>query len=76
MAYLYEQAGRQMTATPDGAWVASLEPERIAEERAGDESLDAEWDERYGDRQQKLVFIGQHMDKDAIAAELDACLVK
>ena len=76
MAYLYEQAGRQMTATPYGAWVASLEPERIAEERAGDESLDAEWDERYGDRQQKLVFIGQHMDKDAIAAELDACLVK
>ena len=76
MAYLYEQAGRQMTATPYGAWVASLEPERIAEERAGDESLDAEWDERYGDRQQKLVFIGQHMDKDAIAAELDACLVR
>ncbi|WP_446425408.1 GTP-binding protein [Mailhella sp.] len=76
MAYLYEQAGRQMTATPYGAWVASLEPERIAEERAGDESLDAEWDKQYGDRQQKLVFIGQHMDKDAIAAELDACLVK
>lgn len=76
MAYLYEQAGRQMTATPYGAWVASLEPERIAEERAGDDSLDAEWDDTYGDRQQKLVFIGQHMDKDAIAAELDACLVK
>ena len=76
MAFLFEQAGSQMTATPYGAWVASLEPERIAEERAGDDSLDAEWDDTYGDRQQKLVFIGQHMDKDAIAAELDACLVK
>jgi len=76
MAFLFEQAGSQMTATPYGEWVASLEPERQAEERAADESLDKEWDETYGDRQQKLVFIGQHMDKDAIAAALDACLVK
>ena len=75
MAFLFEQAGREMTATPYGEWVASLPEERQAEERAGDESLNAEWDETYGDRQQKLVFIGQHMDKDVIAAALDACLV-
>ena len=76
MAFLFEQAGREMTATPYGEWVASLPEERQAEERASDETLDKEWDETYGDRQQKLVFIGQHMDKDAIAAALDACLVK
>jgi G3E family GTPase len=31
-------------------------------------------DEKYGERMQKLVFIGQHLDKEAIARELDNCL--
>jgi G3E family GTPase len=34
-----------------------------------------DWDDVYGDRMQKLVFIGQHLDKKLIKAELDACLV-
>ncbi|MEE1176436.1 MAG: GTP-binding protein, partial [Paludibacteraceae bacterium] len=35
-----------------------------------------DWDEKYGDRMQKIVFIGQKMDKEKIIAELDACLEK
>ncbi|WP_294485050.1 GTP-binding protein [uncultured Mailhella sp.] len=75
-AYLYEQAGRQMTASPYGEWVAAAPAKRQAAERRVDKQLDAEWDDTYGDRMQKLVFIGQHMDKAAICAALDACLEK
>ena len=75
-AYLYEQAGRQMTASPYGEWVAAAPAKRQAAERRVDKQLDSEWDETYGDRMQKLVFIGQHMDKAAICAALDACLEK
>ena len=41
--------------------------------RAG---LARDWDDVYGDRMIKLVFIGQHLDRDAIASALDACLEK
>jgi G3E family GTPase len=37
-------------------------------------SLRQDWDEKYGDRMQKLVFIGQHLDKELITRELDRCL--
>ena len=33
-----------------------------------------DWDDQYGDRMQKLVFIGQNLDKKFIAEELDHCL--
>ena len=35
-----------------------------------------DWDEKYGDRLMKLVFIGQDMDKKAIIEALDKCLDK
>jgi G3E family GTPase len=43
--------------------------------KQSDETLRRDWDEQYGDRMQKLVFIGQHLDKELIAKELDSCLV-
>ena len=39
-------------------------------------SLVGDWDENYGDRMQKIVFIGQHLDKAFIKQKLDACLAK
>ena len=34
------------------------------------------WDPIYGDREERIVFIGHNMDKDAIIKALEACLVK
>ena len=39
-----------------------------------DMGLLRDWDEKYGDRMQKIVFIGQHMDKEQIIRDLDECL--
>ena len=33
-----------------------------------------DWDEHYGDRMEKLVFIGQNLDKKQLTRDLDACL--
>ena len=74
--YIYEQAGKQVQLRDAGMWFATMPPEDLAEMMRRDASLRHDWDERYGDRMQKLVFIGQHLDKEAIARDLDVCLVK
>ena len=41
-----------------------------------DANLRRDWDDKYGDRMQKLVFIGQNLDKEAITTLLDGCLAE
>ena len=41
-----------------------------------DPSILKTWDEYWGDRQNKLVFIGKDMDKQAIIAAIDECVDK
>lgn len=72
--YLFEQAGKQIKMTNAGRWFATMPKEELMQMMARDAHLRADWDEQYGDRMQKLVFIGQNLDKVAIAAELDKCL--
>ena len=75
MCYLFEQAGKQFDLKQAGMFYATMPEEELMQMMAQDPMLQRDWDERYGDRMQKLVFIGQNMDKHAIVEALDACLV-
>ena len=73
--YLFEQAGKQVSLRDAGRWFATMPPDELREALERDKQLQRDWDDFYGDRMQKLVFIGQHLDKELIERTLDECLV-
>ncbi len=75
VCYVFEQAGRQVSLRNAGQWYATMPRKQLQEMMERDPRLRRDWDEQYGDRMQKLVFIGQHLDKEQITADLDFCLV-
>ena len=75
MCYLFEQAGKQFNLKQAGSFYATMPQEELMQMMAQDPMLQRDWDEQYGDRMQKLVFIGQHLDRHAIEHALDECLV-
>ncbi|MBR0350636.1 MAG: GTP-binding protein [Clostridia bacterium] len=76
LSYVFEQSGKQISAAPAGQWIASLPEKEQAEIKLQNPSIMNDWDEKYGDRIMKLVFIGQDMDKKWIIEALDKCLSK
>lgn len=74
MCYLFEQAGRQFNLRRAGEWFATMPKEELMQLMADDAQLRKDWNEQYGDRMQKLVFIGQHLDTQALKTALDKCL--
>lgn len=74
MSYLFEQAGVQKQLTEAGQWYATAPEEDLIELMKQEPGLLRDWDEKYGDRMQKIVFIGQHLDKEQLAHDLDECL--
>ncbi len=71
MSYVYEQAGKQKVLSENGEWYATLPRYQIEQLLLQDEKFRHDWDEVYGDRMIKLVFIGQKIDKKRITEELD-----
>ena len=76
VCYLFEQAGKQVKLQNIGQWYATMPEAELEMMKQRDPNLRRDWDDTYGDRMQKLVFIGQHLDKEAITTLLDACLVE
>ncbi len=74
MCYLLEQAGKQIGVKQCGEFYATMPKDELNAALQHDPILRRDWDEQYGDRMQKLVFIGQKMDKNAIIEALDKCL--
>ena len=74
VCYVFEQAGKQVSIRNAGQWYATMPKNELKQFMAQNPGLQRDWDEKYGDRMQKLVFIGQHLDREAIAKELDKCL--
>ena len=72
--YIFEQAGKQIQMRDAGRWFATMPANELAMMMSSEPTLRRDWDDTYGDRMQKLVFIGQHLDKEALAKDLDACL--
>lgn len=74
MSFLFEQAGVQKKITEAGQWYATAPEEDLIELMRQEPGLLRDWDEKYGDRMQKIVFIGQHIDKEQLIHDLDECL--
>lgn len=75
ICYVFEQAGKQVNLRNAGQWYATMPADEFQQFVEQNPDVLRDWDDIYGDRMQKLVFIGQHLDRKLIKAELDACLV-
>ena len=76
MSYIFEQAGSQKKLTEAGYWYATAPEDELRELMQQDPSIVRDWDDKYGDRMIKLVFIGKNLDRKALEKELDGCLAK
>lgn len=73
MSYIFEQAGEQIQALEGGRWIAAAPKQERLKAIESNPNLKKDWDETYGDRNIKLVFIGQNLDNKKIIESLDKC---
>ncbi len=76
MSFLFEQAGVQKKLTESGLWFATAPEDELRKMVEYNPDILRDWDEHYGDRMVKLVFIGQNLDKEQLTRDLDECLEK
>lgn len=74
VCYVFEQAGKQVSLRNAGQWYATMPQFQLRDFLEKNPKVKKDWEEPYGDRMQKLVFIGQNLDKKEITETLDKCL--
>ena len=77
-ALIWSQAGGSLRAESAGIWWSSMTfQERIQSISfvENQEEIEKDWDIRYGDRKNEIVFIGKNMDQELITKELNMCLL-
>ncbi|RAV04979.1 GTP-binding protein [Paenibacillus sp. YN15] len=75
MAVSFSQAGVSRQLAPAGLWVASLTEEERVSYFGKDYPKTPDWDDQWGDRVTRLVFIGIDMNRDEIVRSLDTALL-
>ncbi|MBW8242932.1 GTP-binding protein [Muricauda oceani] len=77
-ALVWSSAGGSCKADAAGVWWASMPfGERIGNPTfiQNQKVIESDWDTVFGDRKNELVFIGQYLEKEKIAQELNNCLL-
>jgi len=72
--FLFETSGKQKNLKDAGLWFAAMPREQLRDLMESDAKLRRDWDPEFGDRMNKIVFIGQHLDKELIESLMDGCL--
>ena len=75
VAYEWAQAGGISNVEPAGMWWAAVPREHWGHPEGQRPDQQQDWHPRFGDRAQRLVFIGQQMPEAAMRTRLDACLL-
>lgn len=76
MSILFEQAGKSKELRESGLWFATAPEEELELLIAQEPGLKRDWDDNYGDRMIKLVFIGKNLDWKLLETKLDDCLAE
>lgn len=77
-ALIWSSAGGSCKADSAGDWWASMSfSQRIDHPSFAEnkKSIESDWDSEFGDRKIELVFIGQHLNKQEMIAQLNDCLL-
>ena len=71
---LFEQAGRNSSVMPVSYWIDALREDQKQAYLDENPEVRENWDSRYGDRENQVVFIGKGYNKEFIRKELEKCL--